>query len=262
MNEYIKDANKLAHLQQVQETQPADSGQQLIPEATIGQLIPRITIGADALMMAAFGLWIIWDRVLRSKFASKLDGVFQPIEEERRLNNILAQIGVITNASRVVLCAFHNGALDNAGYHLTKLSTVNSYTAPGKLPMTVPIRDLPVGRIMYEMEELLNTKDEFGWVMTEYSDDLPDPCKYHLKTNNINTMWNRLIRIGNLPIGILSLQYDETERRKPPIKSEPHAVLLEQLYQEICQVMRRRIIHPSPAKRIWMALTKRMGNTP
>jgi len=220
-------------------------------------LIPTITVNTDALLLLVLVGWLIWDRFLRSRIATKLQGVFQPIEEERRLNNILAQIGVITNASRVVLCAFHNGALDNTGYHLTKISAVNTYTAPGRLPMTVPIRDLPVGRIMYEIEELLSTENDDPWCCTEYDEELPQPCRDHLLKNNIHRMCNRLIRVGNLPIGILSLQYDQPERQIAPIREEPYLILLEQLYQEIANIMRRRVIHPGLIKKIWLALTHR-----
>lgn len=213
----------------------------------------QITFTGDALLVLGAFVWVFWDRFLRSKVVSKLDGVFAPIEEERILNNILAQIGVITHSSRVVLGAFHNGAIDNAGYHLTKLSTINSYTAPGRLPMTVPIRDLPVGRIMFELEELLRPEGDC-WSVTEYSDDLPAPCRDHLKRNNIHKMYNRIIKVGSLPIGILSLQFDESERRNPPIREEPYIKLLEELYEQIAHIMRRRIIHPGPLRLFWMKI--------
>ena len=213
----------------------------------------NITFGADGVLLLGGLAWVIWDRLIRAKVVSKLDGVFAPIEEERRLNNLLAQVGVITNASRVVLAAYHNGAIDNCGYHLTKLSTINSYTAPGKLPMTVPIRDLPVGRIMFEVEDLL-AQDDGIWSFTEYREDLPQPCKDHLRKNNIHAMYNRVVKVGNLPIGILSLQFDESERRRPDIYAEPHSKLLTDLYNEIASIMRRRIIHPGPLKKMLMRL--------
>lgn len=213
----------------------------------------NITLGADILLIGGGLAWLIWDRLIKSRVVSKLDGVFAPIEEERRLNNLLAQVGVITHSSRVVLAAFHNGAIDNCGYHLTKLSTINSYTAPGRLPMTIPIRDLPVGRIMYELEDMLNPGENI-WSCVHYEEKLPAPCRDHLRKNNIATMYNRLVRIGNLPIGILSLQYDESERRRPPIEEEPHAKLLEDLYDEIASIMRRRIVHPGPVKKLFASL--------
>lgn len=213
----------------------------------------NISLTADGLLLLGGLSWLLWDRLIKGKVVTKLDGVFAPIEEERRLNNLLAQIGVITHASRVVLAAFHNGAIDSCGYHLTKLSTINSYTAPGRPPMAVPIRDLPVGRIMYELEELLSTESG-DWCYVEYRDDLPAPCRDHLLRNSIDSMYNRLVRVGNLPIGILSLQYDDVERRKPLLREEPHNQLLEQLYDEVASIMRRRIVHPGPIKRLLMWL--------
>lgn len=222
------------------------------PPPTLQQRV-QITLTGDALLVLGALAWVAWDRLIRSRVVSKLDGVFAPIEEQRVLNNILAQVGAITNASRVVLAAFHNGAIDNAGYHLTKLSTINSYTAAGKLPMTVPIRDLPVGRIMFELEDLLSPSGDC-WCVVEYREDLPQPCRDHLRKNNIYRMYNRIVKVGSLPIGILSLQYDENERRKPPIREEPYIKLLEELYEQIAHIMRRRIIHPGPLRLLWMRL--------
>jgi hypothetical protein len=227
--------------------------QQVPASASIG-IAPfpvSVTLGADGLLVLGGLCWVVWDRLIKSKVVSKLDGVFAPIEEERRLNNLLAQLGVIASSSRVVLCAFHNGTIDSCGYHLTKISTINSYTAPGRLPMAIPIRDLPVGRIMYELEEMLNANDD-DWTLIQYSEDLPDPCKDHLKKNNIHTMYNRLVRIGNLPIGILSLQFDQSERRRPLVCEEPYCKLMDNLYDEIALIMRRRIVHPGPLKRLFM----------
>lgn len=222
----------------------------------------EVKFTGDALLVLGLLGWLAYDRLFKSKVVSHLSGSFAPVEEERRLNSVLAQIGLITNASRVVLCAMHNGAIDNDGYHLTKLSTINSYTAPGKLPMAVPIRDLPVGRIMLEIESLLHPDSPDGWVLTEYSDDLPDPCKDHLRRNRIHKMWNKMILVNRLPIGILSLQYDETERRRPPVREEPYTELLENLYDQISEIMRRRIIHPSPMKRLWLRLVGRCQLNP
>lgn len=210
----------------------------------------HVTVSGDALLALALGGWFIWDRLLRSTINRKLGGVFAPVEEERRLTSILAQIGAITQARRVVLCAFHNGAIEAGGYHLTKISTINTYTAPGAIPMRVPIRDLPVGRIMQELEELLEAPREAPWVTIEYSDDLPEPCKDHLQRNDIGRMTNRVIRVGNLPIGILSVQYGLEEKRSCCVYTQTCDSLVEPYYDEIAQVMRRRVISPGLIQRI------------
>lgn len=207
----------------------------------------NISFSADALLFGAAALWLFWDRLMKPTVARRLDGVWAPIEEERRLTAILAQIGVITDASRVVLAAFHNGQLSRYGFHLQKLTTVNQYTAPGFSPMPYPIRDLPIGRVMTEVEVLIANG---SWVETSVHDDLPDACVDHLKRNRISRMLCRMVLVGNLPIGILSIQYGEHERRRPQITQPPHDQLLESLFEEIGTIMRRRIIHPSRLKRL------------
>jgi hypothetical protein len=223
------------------------------------QPLVNFTLSTDTLLIGGVLVWALWDKVMKPKVTEKLDGVFAPVEEERRLTNILAQIGIVTKASRVVLAAFHNGALDNAGYHLQKLSTVNAYTSPGNIPMNYPIRDLPIGRIMFEIEAMLKAND---WVCVQYAEDLPQPCKDHLIKNDIQRMCNRLVKVGNLPIGILSLQYsknhrfdvdDETCCNTRVIRPE-YETLMDDLYLEISTIMRRRVIHPSPIHRVFGTL--------
>lgn len=216
----------------------------------------EFVISTDAILIGGVLVWALWDKIMKPSVTEKLDGVFAPVQEERRLTNILAQIGIISGASRVVLATFHNGSLDASGYHLQKLSTVNAYTAPGHSPMAYPIRDLPIGRIMYEIEEMLKVDD---WVCTTYSEDLPQPCKDHLIKNDIQRMCNKLVRVGNLPIGILSLQYSKTRNEEPPhceseIIRKEYQSLMEDLYCEISTIMRRRVIHPSPIHKVFGTL--------
>lgn len=214
----------------------------------------NITITPDTFIVAGVLVWALWDKIMKPRVVEKLDGVFAPIQEERRLTNILAQIGIVTKASRVVLAAFHNGALDNAGYHLQKLSTVNAYTSPGSVPMAYPIRDLPIGRIMFEIEEML--KNDGDWVCVLYDESLPQPCKDHLLKNDIRKMCNRLVKVGNLPIGILSLQYSKINSNvcSSEIIEKEYKALMNDLYMEISTIMRRRVIHPSPIHRVFGTL--------
>lgn len=228
--------------------------------ASLPQSHPEInlSISTDTVLIVGVLVWALWDKIMRPKVVNKLDGVFAPVQEERRLTNILAQIGIISQCSRVVLAAFHNGALDASGYHLQKLSTVNAYTAPGNIPMAYPIRDLPIGRIMFEIEQMLKVDD---WVCVTYDESLPQPCKDHLIKNNIERMCNRLVKVGNLPIGILSIQYskDHPEMKKfigcdTKIIEPEYQTLMDDLYLEISSIMRRRVIHPSPMHRVFGTL--------
>jgi hypothetical protein len=210
----------------------------------------NLQISTDAIVIGGILIWTIWDKMIGPKIKKKLDSMFTPIEEERKLTNILAQIGIITKASRVILAAFHNGSLDAAGYHLQKLSTVNTYTSPGSTPMNYPVRDLPIGRILFEIEEMLKADD---WVCVVYNEDLPQPCKDHLLRNDMKKMCNRLVKVGNLPIGILSLQYLEADSAQcsSEIIHKEHENVMNDLYMQISTIMRRRVIYPSPIHSIF-----------
>lgn len=226
----------------------------------VGPIPSSISIDGEFILIAIAITWIIIDRLFGSRVAKKLGDVFAPIEEERALNYLLAQVGLITRSSRVVLAAFHNGKLDGMGYHLARLTTINSYTAEGCKPMAKPIQALPIGTIMYELEQMIAAYESGDcWTITRYSDDLPQPCKDHLVVNDIGKMYNRLIKIGNLPIGILSVQYSRDERRKPAIEDKAFAEALERCYEEICAVMRRRIVHPGPLRQLVIKITGRLA---
>lgn len=219
----------------------------------------NLNVSTDLILVGGVLLWALCNRLIWPAIKKRVNNVFTPIEEEKKIANILAQIGIITSASRVILAAFHNGALDAAGYHLQKLSTVNTYTAPGCNAMNYPIRDLPIGRIMFEIEEMIKEDD---WVCVSYHEDLPQQCKDHLLKNDLKRMCNRLVKVGNLPIGILSIQYttvgqpscSDKDFCADQIIAKEHEALMEDLYLQISTIMRRRIVYPSPVHRVFGTL--------
>lgn len=248
----------------IEASSPQLASTQAVPPPIELKASPRlnITVTGDSLLVIGLLSWLAWDRLIKSRVVTHLDGVFQPVEEERKISNLLAQIGLITHASRVILAALHNGSITPGGYSLTKISTVNAYTAPGASPMATPIRDLPIGRIMLELEMLLDPSNAGRWLEVHDSDSLPDACLDYLRSNDIAAQFSRVVTVGSLPIGILACQYSAAERRRPPVASEVHADLLEELYDQIAAVMRRRIIHPGLARRIWMRLRGRGLTSP
>ena len=117
--------------------------------------------------------------------------------------------------------------------------------------MSVPIKNLPISRISYEIEEMLKAGD---WHEIKYRDDLPEGCKAHLQRNSMACMHNRIIRVGNLPIGIISLQYNKdysANRESDRISRNAYEGLLEDLFDQISDIMRRRVINPGPVRRIF-----------
>lgn len=219
------------------------------PSPPVSQNIYKFDFSADVLLVAGFILWMIWDKTMRPTVAKKLEGIFTPIEEERRITAILAQIGVITNASRVLLAAFHNGVVDEYGYHLQKMSVTNYYISPTATDLKTPIRDVPIGRLMEELELLLAKKGE--WMSVDLSNNAMNPaCVNHMRDTNVEFMADRLITVGNFPVGVISLQYNPNEGRRPNLdkRIEGEISTLEILFEELCIIMRRRVVKPPMAQ--------------
>lgn len=221
----------------------------------------NFTLGADSMVVLGGLAWLIWDKAIKPLFISRLDRVFAPMEEERRINIILAQIGLLTGATRVILAAFHNGDIDSTGYHLIKLSTTNTYTAPGYLPMATPIRDLPIRRIQTELGELL-APGAPNWVSIEYKDSLPEACRDHLRRNNIDKMYNRLVLLGTLPIGLLSLQFEPGNDKRDQLQKEPYTHVMETLFDDLASMIRRRIVKQGPVRKLFAKLRSNSTTIP
>lgn len=203
--------------------------------------------------------WAVWDKALRPGLQEKLAPVWAPIEEERKLNSLLAQAAIISKADRAILAAFHNGTVDHAGYHLQRMTTINQFVAEGCQPMPHPIKDLPIGRIMIEMDAMLESGT---WTPIERRKGLPGLCVAHLDRNEIHFMANRLVLIGNLPVGIISLQY--TNKRRAYFecrRSASQMNVLNDIYSQVCDVMRRRVIRPDLQTRARLAVLRVMEAT-
>jgi hypothetical protein len=206
-----------------------------------------VSLSGDAMLAVPVVAWLVWNKLLQPTFADRLGSFLVPVKEERRLQTLIAQIGGVTRASRVVLCGFHNGALDSDGYHLQKISTLSAYVREGCSGMTKPINNLPLTKIAVELEQMMKAGD---WVTVSYREDLPGPCRDHLLRNDIAHMSNRLIKAGNVPIGILSLHYNSDYNFDEDITRESYAGLLEDLYDQIVMLLRHRLLHPNPVKKI------------
>jgi hypothetical protein len=222
----------------------------------------NLAFSADSLLLlgglAAWGLRLLWVKVMQPQVKAKLDGAFAPVEEERLLNVLVTQIGGLTQASRVMLGAFHNGTIDHEGYHYTKISAVNTYVAQGVKPMRDPVRDLPLGRIMPELEALLLSHNQ--WIhYSSTNADTPPGCKAYLDRNDIQRISSHLIKVGNLPIGILSIQWDadasydrrQLDNQWIELNSDTQmTAALRHAVHQIGLIMRRRVIRPPAYQRL------------
>jgi hypothetical protein len=241
-------------------TTTTTAGQQVATPIVVPQV--KITLDGDSLLLlGGLLVWVsraFWSRFLRPQVVTHLDGVFAPIEEERQLNILVAQIGCLTRASRVVLGAFHNGTLDQSGYHYNKISAVNTYNAPGSALTREPVRDLPLGRVITEVEAMMRTPD--GWLHFSADDaNLPIGCRGYLERNSIHKISGLLIRVGNLPIGILSIQWDDPATAGSMDLGKPFDSVMRHTIEQLSAAMRRRVVRP-PAYQRFMAKVRNPFN--
>jgi hypothetical protein len=206
-----------------------------------------LTFGADAVLISAALTWLLLDQVVKPWVRKRIDQRGGGENEQQRITEALAQIAVLTGATRVTLGVFHNGSIDSSGFHLQRLSTIGVYASTGVVPTGTWIKDMPIAKIMPEMEPLLR---ETGWIRASRGDVLADRCRDYLERNDIEVMCNRLVRVGNLPIGVLSLKYDWPKEGMPEAP-EGYEGLLEDLLTQVSLVLRSRIVEPGPARRVF-----------
>lgn len=238
-----------------------DQGSTPSPRVTTGDV--NVTLSADALLLiGGLTAWLmrsLWVRVMQPHVVSKLDSAFAPVEEERNLNLMVTQVGLLTQASRVILAAFHNGSVDHTGYHYNKLTAVNTYAAPGaKLPRQ-PVHNLPMGRVMPELESLI--RSPATWVHYNTGDSrLAEGCRNYMQNNGIHRISNHLVRVGNLPIAILSVQWDDPESAGTVDLAPPYSGLMEQALVQMSIYMRRRVVQPTPFQTLAARLKNPLGS--
>jgi hypothetical protein len=202
----------------------------------------HIVVGADGVLLLGFLLWMFYKQILYKLVISRLQAAFRPAGQDERIKEILPQIAVLAGAHRVTFIGFHNGSTDATGYHLQKISTIHTYLVPGAPPMVKPIHNLPIDKIMYELAELYRSSN--GWACITRSENQPIPCKAHLDTNFISKMHNKLLMVGNLPVGILSIQYTNNLVMHEATASDLGSPLMESLLFSLTSILQTRITEP------------------
>ena len=203
----------------------------------------ELHVGVEGILLIIGVVWALAARAFNSGVGQKVENLFTSMEEEKRINSVLAKVGTYANAERVLLAIFHNGVIDGLGYHLQRISTVNQYVQTGSPHMNFPINNLPIGKIMNEIEML---NDAPGWVTTSVDGDLPAACVKHLRENNMHQMSNVFIRVGDLPIGIVSVQW----LHDPTCEDSLEDPRIEKVLLELQDILARRVTHPTLFKRI------------
>ncbi len=170
-------------------------------------------------------------------------------QNARSLAELLAQVAALTGAARVALGTFYNPSMLTTGYGYTRVAILSCYVAPGRLPLDLETRTMPMERIRADVENLLQNA-RGGWRLVEAGPHLPTPCSDYLLRNRIVFLYGRLVMLENLPIAILNLHFDAPGERPLDLATIPHAERLELLFAEISCVVCGRILRPALWRRL------------
>lgn len=167
-----------------------------------------------------------------------------PEEETERVNQILAQLAVIYEADRVTLGVFHNGVIGSQGAHYNKVEITAGYSAPGVIKLPELGKDVEASTIM----------DDFGTMWKEGKELFLDKssahhsCALYMTRRDIFHLWNKVLFVGNLDVGILSMHWCAPLEKLPvPPETSRGERLAKELIGELTSIIysakeRKRIL--------------------
>jgi len=212
-----------------------------------------------AIMVAAG--FVIYDRLVRPIVLKQLLGSSHPLDEQKRLNELVAQLGGITQSDRVILWTFHNGEIDTTlGYHYAKASVTNSWLKEQSDRAKAHKANVPFGLIRDEIETLLN--DPLSTQMMVREEGLQ--CESDIAPDEATLVFNRLIKIVNVPLGLVSVQYDmpSEDRKRVAVQAVlgegETSVLFNKVIAQIDKVMKGRAVRPSLVEQLKDYIVKRI----
>ncbi len=209
----------------------------------------NLTLSADGLLLIGVASWLVWRRVLRGVVMRRLGALLGSPMDPRYLVELLAQVAVLTGAARVALGTFYGPRMSASGYGFSRLTILSCYVAPGRLPLDLETRDMPIERIANDLEDLI-AHGHGSWRLVQAGTHLPIACSDYLLRNRITFLYGRLVMLEELPIGILNLQFDDPHRRPEDPTSSPYTHRLEGLFAEISRVVRGRMLRPPLWRRL------------
>jgi len=220
-----------------------------------------IDLGLETTAIMVAAGFVIYDRLVRPIVLKKLLSSSHPLDEQKKLNELVAQLGGITQSDRVILWTFHNGELDSTlGYHYAKATVTNSWL---KNPNDADIAhqaNVPFGLIRDEIETLLNDPLSTQMMVREVDCE----CKSDIAPDRATLVFNRLIKIVNVPLGLVSVQYDvpSEDRKRVAVQAVlgegETSVLFQKVVNQIDLIMKGRAVRPSLAERLKDYLVKRI----
>jgi hypothetical protein len=237
------------------ETQPPRQGPlPLLPRTPAAPI--NLTLSADGLLLIGVAGWLVWRKVLRHTVLKRVGALLGAEQDARYLVELLAQVAVLTGAARVALGSFYNPRMSISGYGFTRATIVSCYVAPGRLPLDVETRDMPIDRIRDDVDDLLQNSPH-GWRLVQAGPHLPTACRDYLLRNRIAFLYGRLVMLEELPVGIINMQFDDPDQQPPDPLGLPYAERLEHLYLELSRVVRGRMLRPPIWRRLFNAWAER-----
>ncbi len=194
----------------------------------------------DSIIIIGVFFFALWKKIFRPFLIEKFYWAINPFEEERKIPILLAQMKAVTNSNQVLVGTFHNGELDQNGYHLKKFSVIYFWTEDGSLPSRKLPTNVPAEKLMHEIDRTIKNE---GWTHTAIHEVKDKNCINYLRDNGLSATSTRMIMMGNIPIGMISIQYKTDDFDNRTLSNYAVDAVLEDLFIQLQSLMKRRFRH-------------------
>ena len=191
-------------------------------------------IGIVSILASGGLLWLV--RGLKSKLKELSDRVPQdhensllPPEEIRRVQDILAQVSILTGADRVTLGVFYNGVIGADGAHYDKLSILVGYCHPGVIPLPEMHKSIKATTLMNDLKPLFQATTD-GKNLIIDKETAPSSCSLYMSRRDIYRLHNNLLKVNNLEVGVISIHWCSRVEGDPV---EPVREKIKELFTEV-----------------------------
>lgn len=193
----------------------------------------------SVIIMTLLG-FAIWRKFLRPMLVERFYWVINPFEEERKIPILLAQIQAVADAKCVMVGSFHNGEVDSRGYHLKKYSVIYHWSQNELNQRYLPA-NLLIDNLSPSVRKAMESNE---WAHVHIEENYDDECQSYLRENNLCAISMRLIQMGNIPIGLLTIQYDSDDLDNS-LKTQGcyGNAVLDELFLQLQGLMKRRFQH-------------------
>ena len=162
-------------------------------------------------------------------------------KEMQRAKELLSQLAILSGADRAVLGLYHNGHLDSAGFHLSKLQILAVYCKPGVAFLPEGGRTIPIDSVP-ELRRLWSSPD--GIMTASIKDEqLSSGCRTYMEIRDIKCLRNITLMAGTqVEVGIVGLHFCQN---LCPEHTHINTVEFQSVIEEISKLATLRSTHPS-----------------